>query len=232
MMKYLLTLQIEKDILHLSISLGNKPMALRFSQNMLHPQCQVSPFGHFYMACNHFKPVLECESTSCPSARTQGPGAPPPPLLSSQGLHSLQLEYVCCWLCGRFWMCSKASGAGKGFFPTTHVAAIKRRKGPCSRGPLLLPALSEIPQSRCYSNWTHFQSWKEGRKGGGILPAAPLHSLFKWWIMTLNIFLSIHFSNRWHNLDCTLWDFFLLLSAFFISFSDDLIIKKKKKPVT
>lgn len=37
-MKYLLTIQIEKDILHLSISLGNKPTALGFSQNVLHPQ--------------------------------------------------------------------------------------------------------------------------------------------------------------------------------------------------
>lgn len=98
MMKYLLTVQLEKDILHLSISLGNKPMTLRFSQNMLYPQCWVSPFGHFCMACKHFELVLECESTSCPSARTQGPGAPPPPLCS-QGLHSLQLECVCCWLC-------------------------------------------------------------------------------------------------------------------------------------
>lgn len=211
-MKYLLTVQIEKDSLHLSISLGNKPMALGFSQNMLHPQCRVSPFGHFYMACNHSKPVLECESTSCPSARTQGPGAPPLLLQPGAPLFAIRvcllLAVLVQWLCGRFWTCSKASGAGKGLFPTTHVAAIKRRKGPCSRGPLLLPALSEIPQSRCYSNWTHFQSWKEGRKGGGILPAAPLHPLFKWWIMTLNIFLSIHFSNHWHNLDCTQWDFF------------------------
>jgi len=31
------------------------------------------------------------------------------------------------------------SGADRGLFPTTHVAAIRRRKKPCSRGPLSLP---------------------------------------------------------------------------------------------
>lgn len=166
MLKYLLTVQIEKDILHLSISLGNKPMALGFSQNMLHPQFRVSPFGHFCMACNHFEAVLEFESTSCPSARTQGPGTPPAlqpgaPLFAIRVC--LLLAVLAQWLCGRFWTFSRASGAGRGLFPTTHVAAIKRRKGPCSRGPLLLPALPEIPQSRCYSNWTHFQCLKEGK---------------------------------------------------------------------
>lgn len=165
MMKYLLTVQLEKDILHLSISLGNKPMVLRFSQNTLHLQCWVSPFGHFYMACNHFEIVLECESTSCPLARTQGPGAPPTlqpgaPLFAIRVC--LLLAVLTQWL--PFWTCSRASGAGRGLFTTTHVAAIKRRKGPCFRGPLLLPTLSEIPQSRCYSNWTHFQRLKEGRK--------------------------------------------------------------------
>lgn len=158
MMKYLLTIQLEKDILHLSISLWNKPMVLRFNQNTLHPQCWVSPFGHFCM-------VLECESISCPSVRTHGPGTPPTlqpgaPLFAIRVC--LLLAVLTQWL--RFWMCSRAGGAGRGLFPTTHVAAIKRRKGPCFKGPLLLPTLSEIPQSRCYSNWTHFQRLKEGRK--------------------------------------------------------------------
>lgn len=107
------------------------------------------------------------------------------------------------WLCGRFWTRSRASGAGRGLFPTTHVAAIKRRKGPCSRGPLLLPVLSKIPPSRCYSNWTHFQHLKE-RREGGILQAAPLHPLFKWWIMRLNIFLSGHFSAWLYTVECIL----------------------------
>lgn len=82
-------------------------------------------------------------------------------------------------LCGRFWMCSRATGAGRGPFPTTHVAAIKRRKGPGSKVLLLLPALSEIPQSRCFSNWTHFQSWKEEEtEVKRILPEALRHVLF------------------------------------------------------
>lgn len=65
--------------------------------------CRASLFSQFFMACNYFEPVLECEITSCPSARTQGPGYPslppsPPQSPHSQGLHSLQLEGVCCWL--------------------------------------------------------------------------------------------------------------------------------------
>lgn len=127
----------------------------------------------------------------------------------------LLLAVLAHWLCGRFWTYSRASGAGRGLFPTTHVAAIKRRKGPCSRGPLLLPALSEIPQSRCYSNWTHFQPLKERRKEGGILSAATPRPLFKWWIMRLNIFLSVNFSAREHWLYTVGFFFFFFYCALF-----------------
>ncbi len=172
--------------------------------------------------------VLQREHRVLAHPPTLQPGAP---LFAIR--ECLLLAVLAQWLCGRFWTHSRASGAGRGLFPTTHVAAIKRRKGPCSRGPLLLPALSEIPQSRCYSNWTHFQCLKEGRKGGGILPVATLHPLFKWWIMKLNIFLSVHFSAHWHKLDCTLWNFFQLLSPFSHMNSLNLIfIKTIAKGVT
>lgn len=103
-----------------------------------------------------------------------------PCALSSQGLHSLQLEILLLaalahWLCGQFWKRSRATVAGRGLFPTTHVGAIKRRKGPCSRQPLSMPALLKIPWSRCYSNWIHLQLLKERMKEAGILPAATLH---------------------------------------------------------
>lgn len=144
------------------------------------------------MACNHFEPVLECEALAVLQQEHRALAYPPTPTLQPGApLFAIRvcllLAVLAQWLCGRFWKCSSASGAGRGLFPTTHVAAIKRRKGPCSRGPLLLPALLEIPQSRCYSNWTHFQLLKEGRKEGGTLPAATLHPIFKWWTMRLNI---------------------------------------------
>lgn len=169
------------DILHPSISVINKQMAIGFYQ-----KCRVSTFGRFCMACNHFEPVLEFESTSCPSARTHPPPTPQPPpfprlLRSVQPGAPLFAIRVCFllavltqWLCGQFWICSRASCAGRGLFLTTHVAAIKRRKGPCSRGPLLLRALLEIPRSRCFSNWTHFQCLKEERKEPCSYATSPL----------------------------------------------------------
>lgn len=178
----------KRGLSRLSISLGNKPTPLGFSPNNVYirsgqcPRLAISTWPVTTLSRSR-----NVKALGVVLQREHGVRPPqhPPAALSSQRLHSLQLEYVCCWLLlirrlrGRFWTCSRASGAGKGLFPTTHVAAIKRRKGPCSRGPLLLPALSEIPLSRCYSNWTRFQSLEEGRNEG-ILPAAQLHPLFKW----------------------------------------------------
>lgn len=135
-------------------------------------------------------------STSCPSASTQGPGITPTPL-PSQGLHSLQLECVCCWsrLLGD---CVGESGSvpglvvqAGGYFPPHMWLQLRKRKGPRSRGPLWLPALFEIPPSRCYSNWTHFQLLKERGKWGANLPAAPLQSFFKWSTIRLNICFTV-----------------------------------------
>lgn len=101
--------------------------------------------------------------------RTRCPG-----VFSSQGLRSLQLE--CFW----YWLCSLSDCVGDsasvpgllllagGLFPTTHVAAIKRRKGPCSREQCY--CLLEIPRSRCHSLWIHFHHGEQRKKEGGSLP--------------------------------------------------------------
>lgn len=125
--------------------------------------------------------VLQQEHRALAYPPTLQPGAP---LFAIRVC--LLLAVLSQWLCGRCWKCSRVSGAGRGLFPTTHVAAIKRRKGPCSRGPLLLSALLEIPWSRCYSNWTHFQPWRrEGEKEGFSqhLHYIPFSNVEKWdWI--------------------------------------------------
>lgn len=95
------------------------------------------------------------------------------------------------WLCGRIWMSSRSIVVQAGGSFPQHVAAIKKRKEPCSKGPLSLPVLSKIPQSRCCSNWTNFRHLRELSKEGGIFPAAMLRTFFMQWIMRFNIFLSI-----------------------------------------
>lgn len=55
-----------------------------------------------------------------------------------------------------------------GLFPTTHVAAIKRRKGPCSREQCYF--LLEIPWSRCHSVRIHLHLIKERKTEVGNLP--------------------------------------------------------------
>lgn len=64
------------------------------------------------MAYYHFELVWKCESTSCPSARTQNPGKHPlpafhlwAPLFAIRGC--LLLAVLAWWLCGWFWTCSK-----------------------------------------------------------------------------------------------------------------------------
>lgn len=115
------------------------------------------------MACNHFEPVLECEALAVLQQEHRAL-AYPPTLQPGAPLFAIRvcllLAVLAQWLCGQVWKCSRASGAGRGLFPTTHVAAIKRRKGPCSRGPLLLPALLEIPRSRLDS----FSAFKGGNE--------------------------------------------------------------------
>lgn len=136
-------------------------------------------------------PIVECGvegdngSWGCPTAVTEGPGAPllTVPLLKPGAPLSairvcLQLAVAGQWLCMRFWQGSRSIVADRGLFPTTHVAAIKSMKGPWSREPLFLRGLSEIPQSRCYSNWTHFLCLRVGRRGGRTISAvARLQSL-------------------------------------------------------
>lgn len=68
---------------------------------------------------------------------------------------------------------------------------LRKRKGPQSRGPLWLAALFEIPPSRCYTNWTHFQLLKERRKWGANLPAATLQPFFKWSTIRLSLCFAV-----------------------------------------
>lgn len=109
----------------------------------------------FYFVCNHSELVLKCVSTSCPSRTNTVPWwilQPGASLFAIRVL--LVLAVLAQWPCGWFWKCSRTTVAGRGLFPTTHVAAIKRRKGPCSTE--LCYCLLEIPWSRCHSVWIHF----------------------------------------------------------------------------
>lgn len=211
---------------------------------MCNAECPIWPI-FWPEPVKHFERVLECEGSIRPSARTQGPGTPLPLSLSLQPGAPLFAIRACSllavlaqWLCGQFWTHSRTSGAGRGLVPTAHVPAIKRRKGPCSRGPLFLPALSEIPRSRCYSNWTHFQRVRVDWKEEGILTAARLRSLFKWWIMRLNIFESVRFQHtdtglilHYRNFLClwvilfeTNWFSFLLIQAKLCQWGDVILL--------
>lgn len=123
-------------------------------------------FMHFYYVCKHLEPVLECVSISCPSKANTVPwwilqqGAP---------LFAIRVFLVSAvlaqWLCGWFWKCSRATVTGRGLFPTTHVAAIKRRKRPCSREQCHW--LLEIPWSRCHSVWIRFHLAEKKRSWEG-----------------------------------------------------------------
>lgn len=113
--------------------------------------------------CNHSEAVMECESTSCPSRQNTVPWwilQPEAPLFAIRVF--LVLAELAQSLCGWFWKRSRATVAGRGLFPTTHVAAIKRRKGPCSREQCY--CLLEILQSRCHSVWIHFHLVVKKRK--------------------------------------------------------------------
>lgn len=136
-----------------------------------------------------------------PSFRTEHralASAPPPPKPGE--LRSLQLECVCCWSCLFFssvtvWAILEAFQCWwrkQGAISPPHMwLQLRKRKGPQSRGPLWLAALFEIPPSRCYTNWTHFQLLKERRKWGANLPAASLQPFLKWSTIRLSLCFAV-----------------------------------------
>lgn len=136
-----------------------------------------------------------------PSEQNTGRWHQPLPLLSRGELRSLQLERVCCWLClpppssVTAWAILEAFQCWwrkQGAISPPHMwLQLRKRKGPQSRGPLWLAALFEIPPSRCYTNWTHFQLLKERRKWGANLPAATLQPFFKWSTIRLSLCFAV-----------------------------------------
>lgn len=192
------TFQIEMDILLPAISHENEPS---FSARMCCTHSvQCSSLATFHMACTDFEPVLECGAPSVLQNRTQGAGISPSP--SQAGGAPLFAIRVCLLLVVPFFFSSVTVWAileafqcwwrKQGAISPPHMwLQLRKRKGPQSRGPLWLAALFEIPPSRCYTNWTHFQLLKERRKWGANLPAASLQPFLKWSTIRLSLCFAV-----------------------------------------
>lgn len=122
------------DILLPAISHENEPS---FSARMCCTHSvQCSSLATFHMACTDFEPVLECGASSVLQNRTQGTGISPSP--SQAGGAPLFAIRVCLLLVVPFFFlgdCVGDSGSvpvlvaqAGGYFPTTYVAAIKKKE--------------------------------------------------------------------------------------------------------
>lgn len=147
-----------------------------------HASLLVFLFSFFHFVCNHLEAVAECVSTSCPSKTYTVPWwvLQPGALLFAIRV-VLVLAVLAQWLCGWCWKCSRAAVAGRGLFLTTHVAAIKSRKGPCSREQCY--RLLEIPWRRWNSVWIHFHlAEQKRRQGEKEVWCPPTETRHKWFL--------------------------------------------------